>query len=68
MYNNIIMKVDKNLLDNIFLNKTYYKSFFNPNIRSKRVKDLYILSNFYKKNNLFTQKKDYNINKKLVKK
>jgi len=62
------MKIDKNILNNIFLNEKYYKSFFNPNIRSKRIKDLYILSNFYKKHNLYTQKKDYNINKKLLEK
>jgi len=62
------MKINKKILDNIFLNEKYYKSFFNPNIRSKRIKDLYILADFYKKNNLFTQKKDYNINKKLLEK
>ena len=61
--------VGKNdILNNLFLNKKYFKLFFDPKLRLKRVNDIYKLSEFYKKYKLFDQNKNYNINKKLLEK
>lgn len=61
--------VSKNdMLNNLFLNEKYFKLFFDPQLRLKRVNDIYKLSEFYKKYKLFDQNKNYNINKKLLEK
>ena len=61
--------VSKNdILNNLFLNKKYFKLFFDPKLRLKRVNDIYKLSEFYKKYKLFDQNKNYDINKKLLEK
>ena len=61
--------VSKNdILNNLFLNQKYFKLFFDPKLRLKRVNDIYKLSEFYKKYKLFDQNKNYNINKKLLQK
>jgi hypothetical protein len=61
--------VGKNdILNNLFLNEKYFKLFFNPKLRLKRVNDIYKLTEFYKKYKLFDQNKNYNINKKLLEK
>jgi hypothetical protein len=59
--------VSKNdILNNLFLNEKYFKLFFDPKLRLKRVSDIYKLSEFYKKYKLFDQNKNYDINKKNV--
>jgi hypothetical protein len=60
--------INKNLLDNLFLNKKYFDTFFDSKFREKRIKDISILSEFYKKHNLFSVNNDYSINKKLLEK
>jgi len=61
--------VSKNdILNNLFLNKKYFKLFFDPKLRLKRINDIYKLSEFYKKYKLFDQNKNYDINKKLLEK
>ena len=61
--------VSKNdILNNLFLNQKYFKLFFDPKLRLKRVNDIYKLSEFYKKYKLFDQNKNYDINKKLLQK
>ena len=61
--------VSKNdILNNLFLNEKYFKLFFSPKLRLKRVNDIYKLAEFYKKYKLFDQNKNYNINKKLLEK
>jgi len=59
---------NKKLLNNVFLNKKYFQIFFNPDMRKKRLDDIYFLSKFYYKNKLCEQKKEYGINEKLLKK
>lgn len=61
--------VSKNdILNNLFLNEKYFKLFFDPKLRLKRINDIYKLSEFYKKYKLFDQNKNYDINKKLLQK
>lgn len=59
---------NKKLLNNVFLNKKFFPTFFNLDMRKKRLDDIYFLSTFYYKNKLCIQKKEYAINEKLLKK
>ena len=60
--------VDKNLLSNVFLHKKYYSTFFDRTLRLKRLEDINNLSIFYKKHDLLSIDKDYNIDNVLLKK
>ena len=58
----------KNLLNNLFLHEKYFDTFFNQNLREKRLEDINNLSKFYSKNKLLKVTKDYSINEKLLEK
>lgn len=56
------------MLDNVFLHEKYYSTFFDRDLRLKRLEDINNLSIFYKTHNLLSIDKDYNINNILLKK
>lgn len=58
----------KNLLNNLFLHEKYFDTFFNQNLREKRLEDINNLSKFYTKNKLLKVTKDYSINQQLLEK
>ena len=58
----------KKLLNNVFLHEKYFDTFFNQNLREKRLEDINNLSKIYSKNKLLKVTKDYNIDKKLLEK
>ena len=58
----------KNLLNNVFLHEKYFDTFFNQNLREKRLEDIDNLSKFFTKNKLLKVTKDYGINEKLLEK